>query len=109
MNEFDACATDQPSMMHEYKKLVEVGKLDTVVLPELNDVEECNVYLISVLIKLIQGLKQVFQPRILFLSHVKSQGEVFSNQPRMMWEAQWKIYFNIVVFDLESIVFYFRC
>ena len=95
-------------MMHEYKKLVEVGKLDTVVLHELNDVEECN-DLISVLIKLIQGLKQVFQPRILFLSHVKSQGEVFSNQPRMMWEAQWKIYFNIVVFDLESIVFYFRC
>lgn len=42
MNEFDACATDQ----HEYKKLVEVGKLDTVVLPELNDVVECNVYLI---------------------------------------------------------------
>lgn len=64
MNVFDACATDQPSMMHEYKKLVEVGKLDTVVLPELNDVEECNVYLISVLIKLIQGLKQVFHPRI---------------------------------------------
>lgn len=97
MNEFDACATDQPSMMHEYKKIVEVGKLDTVVLPELNDVVECNVYLISVLIKLIKGLKQVFHPRILFLSHVKSRGEVFSNQPRMMREAQWKIYFNSLI------------
>lgn len=92
MNEFDACVTDQPSMMHEYKKLVEVGKLDTVALPELNDVVECNVYLISVLIKLIKGLKQVFR-----LSQVKSRGEVFSNQPRMMREAQWKIYFNSLI------------
>ena len=84
-------------MVHKDKELYEVEKVDTIVLPmvqdeivliphinfvitkEFNDVRECKVSPFSVLPNMIPELRQVLRARALFLPHFKTQGQVFTN------------------------------
>ena len=92
-------------MVHKDKELYEVEKVDTIVLPmvqdeivliphinfvitkEFNDVRECKVSPFSVLPNMIPELRQVLRARALFLPRFKTRGQVFSNQGSMMQGA----------------------
>ena len=82
-------------MVHKDKELYEVEKVDTIVLPmvqdeivliphinfvitkEFNDVRECKVSPFSVLPNMIPELRQVLHARALFLPRFKTRGQVF--------------------------------
>jgi hypothetical protein len=118
----DKCATSQPSKVLKDTKLTKVDKIDTIVLPPIeektspfdsliphidfvipnifSDVVEYQISLFSMLSKVIPDLKQASSVRILIIRHFKTQGRVFSNQRRMMRNVQ-RDYFNLVLFTSQ--------
>ena len=92
-------------MVHDDKQLDKVEKVDTMVLPmvqdkiaviphidfvileEFNDAMECKISLSSVLPTVVPILTQKLRARVLIILHFKTRGQVFSNQRSMMQGA----------------------
>ena len=118
--EFDECATDKKPTEVEIKDWYNgasyglrkktssipsfIPHIDFVTSDEFNDVE-LKTFLFLMYPRVIPELKHVSNTRILILLHFKTQVHVFSKQGKMM-QAQRHIYFNLVLFNLESIVFW---
>ena len=118
----DECATSQPSKVLKDTKLAKVDKIDTIVLPPIeektspfdsliphidfvipnifSDVVEHQIFLFFMLPKVNPDLKQASSVRILIIQHFKTRGRVFSNQRRMMRNVQ-RDYFNLVLFTSQ--------
>ena len=117
--EVDESAFNQPSMVHDDKQLYKVEKVDTVLLPmvqdkiaviphidfvilkEFNDVMECKTSLSSVLPTVVPILTQKLHARVLIILHFKTRDQVFSNQSSMMEGALKSNSFKILFLNLK--------
>ena len=88
----DESTFDQPSMVHEDKQFAKVEKVDTMMLPmvqdkivvipnidfvipeEFNNVMECKTSPFFVLQKVVPILKQKLRARVLIILHFKTSG-----------------------------------
>ena len=105
--------------MHDDKQLYKVEKVDTVVLPmvqdkiaviphvdfvileEFNDAMECKTSLSSVLPTVVPILTQKLHARVLIILHFKTRDQVFSNQSSMMEGALKSNSFKILFLNLK--------
>ena len=104
----DESAT-KPFMIHEvdeHLQVVEVQKVNTIVQDkivlvqhidfvfpeEFYSVVELKVILLSVLPRVISGLKEVLSTKVLILHHYKTRGRVFSNQESIMQKHNQKLF-----------------
>ena len=104
----DESAT-KPFMIHEvdeHLQVVEVQKVNTIVQDkivlvqhidfvfpeEFYGVVELKVILLSVLPRVISGLKEVLSTKVLILHHYKTRGRVFSNQESIMQKHNQKLF-----------------